>query len=415
MLTMNAMKDRNILDFPAEVLERIFINSDDKTLLSVSRACRRFRAVAQTVMELKYSTEPYELNMDVSLDVLRMHRSILINIGHKIAALDIMDAELSNDHGWLMTLLEQNNVNLKKLGILTPTFEAVDVNLGELFEAFPNLTDLRMDGVEIQDENWGLYHTQLKSLEVHNLFDIDEDHFQQFFDNNQQIESIVWLDNEIDIILCVNDRLNNLKHLYTACFPIDDMTTITLDALESLKLSDDDFDSIHQTLEAFQKGCPNIKELSLELDNDANLDEILSTIPSFEQLKSLKIVADVITIEQLKRIDRENSNLESFTLSTEIKTEDTSENYQLMIDEILSTIASIKCLTKLELSIDMNFSKRIDSEFHARFLEAIATRLAFELVFTIEYRRYHINLTVTKDHILRNGCDSELVIVYEVN
>lgn len=382
--------ERSLLELPDELLLPIFANLDDDNLLEVSRVCKRFKAVAATSFERTYHDEPFKIYANVT-NTLQSQRAILINFGAKFSAIDVMDAELTDDHRWLLDLLKQNSENVKKLGLLAPTAESIDVDLKEILESFPKLEHLKLGGLDFVENDWPTFHAEnLKNFELHNVFNIIQADMSTFFDNNKQIERFVCHDNDFGLIESINDRLHMLKHLDVMEFP-DDLEIIKLNSLESLRLAWSD--DTNAALAAFQRGCKNIKELDIEFDEDSPLDnDTIETICLFEHLTSLKITADASALElqHVNALDRRLPNLTSYIIAMDVEVEDDGENFPLVIDDVLSAISSTKRLSELELTFAADCSSKIDDDFHGRFVSAIGKSRNFQLRLIFEGRRNNI-------------------------
>lgn len=408
MLTL-MLNEPGLLDMPNEVLDCIFSHFDDKMLLAASRTCKRFKSVVDRTFERKYSSQPYKITIMDDIESKKMYRAILLNFGATFTDIEIADAELTDEHRWLLDVLKEN-VGLKKLKLSTEYDEA-DINMGEILLFFPNLTHLNLTGFMIEEDNWSNIHMPyLKHL---GFYDVDLDWFGQgaerFFENNRQIESLVFDDNTSSFLGAINNRMNMLKRLEISTVWLEPIPPINLESLEKLKLSE--YAGEHIALDSFVNGCKNIKVLSVEFMDDTQLDEkYVSIIASFEKLESLEIDDNEIKIDKIKLVERQLPNLKSFSVITEIDSEDVED--QLAVDEILSLVSNSKLLTKLKISIDMESPDRFDAEFHTRFLAAIGVhRPEFKLILELELRNQTINLIVTKNKIIRTDVDLNTSIV----
>lgn len=397
---------------PNEVLDCVFGHFDDNTLLAASRTCKRFKSVVDRTFERKYSSQPYKVTIVDDIESKKIYRAILLNFGTKFTDIEIADAELTDEHRWLLDVLKEN-VGLKKLK-LSSDYDEADINLGEILLAFPNLTHLNLDGYIIDEDNWSNIHMPyLKHLGFYDM-ELDLDVFglgaEQFFENNRQIESLVFDDSTSSFLAAINNRMNMLKRLEISTVWLEPIPQINLDSLEQLILSE--YAGTHIALDSFVNGCKNIKELSVDFMDDAQLDEkYVSIIASFEKLESLEIDDDEIKIDTIKLVERQLPNLKSFSVITEIDSEDVVED-QLTVDEILSLVSNSKLLTKLKVAIDVENLDRFDAEFHARFIVAIgAHRPDFELLLELELRNQTINLVVTKNQIIHTNMDLNTSIV----
>ncbi|XP_055311022.1 uncharacterized protein LOC129573895 isoform X2 [Sitodiplosis mosellana] len=410
------LDEPGLFDMPNEVLNCIFDCFNDETLLAASRTCKRFQSIAAKTFERKYANQPYKVRNLEIINYQQMHRAVLINFGATFTDIEVADADLTDEHRWLIEVLKENVATLKKVKFATE-WEAADINLGEVFLFFPNLTHLSLDGYAIEDDNWSHIHMPyLKHLAFYSMDYVEEECFDRFFDNNRQIESLVYQDTTNNFLESINNRLNQLKMLQVPEFFFEP-TPIHLKSLEKLKLTENSEEMC--ILDAFSNGCKNIKELSVVFVEGVELDEkYISTIASFEKIESLEIEDTEITIDEIKLIERQIPHLKSFSVITEIETEDDDDDdHQLIVDEILSMVSSTKILTKLELAIDLKCPKRFDADFHARFLEAIGVhRPDFMLLLELEGQRHHsINLMVTKNCITSATCDTAPVIVHVVD
>lgn len=409
MLTL-MLNEPGLLDMPNEVLDYIFGQFDDNTLLAASRTCKRFKSVADRTFERKYSSQRYTVTILDDIESKKMYRAILLNFGTKFTDIEITRAD---EHRWLLDVLKKN-VGLKKLRMSTACHDEADINLGEILLVFPNLTHLNLTGFIIKEDNWSNIHMPyLKHLGFYNIV-LDLDWFglglqvEQFFDNNRQIESLAFdnddNNNTINLLEAINNRMNMLKRLEISTSWLKPIEPINFESLEHLKLFQ--YYGAHFALDSFVNGCKNLKELSLEFYNDAQLyEKYISIIASFEKLESLNIHDGDINIDMIKLIERQLSNLKSFSVITVIDSEDVE-------DEILTLVSNSKLLTKLTVVIYMESLDRFDAEFHARFIVAIGAHWPdFRLLIELKKRNRTINLVVTKNKMIRADLDLNKSIV----
>lgn len=407
-----ALDESGLLDMPIEVLDYIFECFDDETLLAASRTCKKFVPLVTQIFGRKYANETYKVTNLEDMQYQRMHRAILLNFGAKFTDIEVSDADFTDEHDWLIQLLKKSVTTLKRLKLSTEWDEA-DINLGEIFLFFPNLTHLKLDGYMIEEDNWTHIHMPyLTHLGFYNMLYVEPEFFNRFFDNNRQIECLIWEECTNEITDSISNRLNRLKILEIPDYQFD-ISPVNLESLEILKITE----STEEILNAFVDGCKKIKELSITFDDGIQLDKkYIEKFENFEQIESLEITDDDITIDEIKLVERRIPKLKQLSVISELESEDDDENHQLMIDEILSMISKTKILTQLTLTIDIKCTDRFDAEFHARFLEAIGVhRPSFNLHLELEGQRNHtVNLTVTKHGITSSTCDSPPVIVYQV-
>lgn len=115
----DAMNPANIVSlesFPVEVLEKIFIRTDDATLLlKLTRTCKRFAAIGQMVFSMRYANRYFVVNGERMGGDPDIYAKQLNRSGSSIQAIQINHAEDINGTDWASKLLQSHINHIKKL------------------------------------------------------------------------------------------------------------------------------------------------------------------------------------------------------------------------------------------------------------------------------------------------------------
>lgn len=303
-------------DFPDELLLGMMIKMNDTSLLNMTRACKRFRAIAKEAFGKKYNTDAYEVKIlcDSVIDDEKRYRPFFCTFGENIQAIEItFDAyhPVPEDH-WIYDSMQRYCSSLKRLDVASG--EGVD--LTKILLQQPTLTHLSMYLVEYRDTHWTKH--SFPNLQSFQLNDVSGPYNQrrnleEFFHNNRQLTKLsIENDGNVDavnIMDSLNGKLPNLRSL-DVCFsnfrryfrpPNKNLvsTVITMEKLEFLSL----MGKSRSILGPISKGCKNIQKLKLwsQLE-DGEWNDTVSAICSLDKLTKLKINAHNIGVSHLQRI-----------------------------------------------------------------------------------------------------------------
>lgn len=87
-------KEIELLELPNEILQRIFINLDDKDMLIVSDVCKSFAANTEIAFAQKYSGRRFSINSNHGS--IEIERLILSKYGEKILQLSVIKVKDSD-------------------------------------------------------------------------------------------------------------------------------------------------------------------------------------------------------------------------------------------------------------------------------------------------------------------------------
>lgn len=361
---------------PVEVLELIFSFVDDTNVLAVSQVCKRFVPIAKHVFEQKYASRSYQMGCD-----RKNHRAILTKFGGKLSGMDIDGFDMLKEDRWLLNVIKQNATTLNKLAL-----GYSDVELTWILACLQNLKCCELYRLNVRDISWAaLAFQHLKHIEMYDVRGISDETLVEFFNNNQQLESLEFQYFELNVLDKIHDRLHMLKHLRVDFSITKDysfeLNVIKLDSLESLYVEGinykefEDNEDVSRVLQAFRNGCTNINQLKVQCYQSFAAHNVLTTICGFDKLKSLDICDVVLTSKQLASLQQKLPKLNALKVSMvfpyEIDGEDLDED--MIVDEILSILSNSPHLTELNIDIGLE-EMSVDCfnyDFYTRFLVAI--------------------------------------------
>lgn len=372
----------SLVTMAPEILQRIFSNFNDETLLMASHVCTLFASLAKKAFKRKYARKKYIISPKTRVNC-GFHRVILNRFGEGLEAVVIFKYNLISSDHCLMDSLTRNCHNIRKLELLS-----VSIDLAELFSHLPDLSYCSLNGGTIQNETWARHHmARLNHFEIGNVSGLKYDHLKEFFNNNKQIEILSVDVSGFDVLLVIHNRLKMLKKMKMRNYAWStDLEAINLCSLESLELYGHVF--THE-LHLIKNGQNKLKNLTIVfMWNSPLRDSTLTAICSFNELTSLKILYAEIKVNQVKLIGQNLPNLASFHFHLDFGEE--------LEDDIFAVLAMFPALTSLVIVLEISCSEKFNYDFHTRF-QAVINRPDVQL--NLLFREDE--LIVSNDKILK--------------
>lgn len=412
----------NLLDFPNEVLLRIFENLDDPYLLDVSRVCTRFESLAKEAFAQKYNGQSENRYFKVSQDGAEdgtLYLPFFEAFGHNMTSLDVQFTEyyMGKSVFWLNTLLKEH---CPLVAHLTFSSRCRDFNYPEMLDLMPALTSLTFKRTFLTDFAWaGRRYAKLNSFTAQNTnFEPSALHrFVQFNSQlkNLQLEYCDGLRNPLQILSGALNGLTSLVLKDRKLNSIDSTDVIILGELESLTISMK-LTSVVNALGAIARGCRKIKRLELSMEaeqrteDEDNIEEDQAVEPigddeknrivnqlndiigSFEELTSLSINGFTFEPDFVRTLVQRLPKLKLLHLHSVWM-------FGFNGDDILFVFT--ECEHLVEFSISSLYVKpRIDLNFHHQFAK-IAQNRGDDITF--KYTDDGTKLVVTEGKLMVNG------------
>lgn len=397
----------NFLALPNEIIERIFLNFNDDTLLTLSQVCTRFNSIVTNVFGKKYANRNYEIS-GIRRRCRGFHRAILNKFGSTFKSIFIYKYDLINIDKCLMKLIQTKCTTLKKLEL-----NDVSINLEKLFSHRNDLTYCSFNGITLDEDDtkWFRYHLpNLMHFEIRFKNDIKYVHLMEFFKINTQIE-VLYIDTKMDALNIINNYLPNLRSLKIVDYLRINHTNrdmfISFESLESFEILSVDPSNSLQTIE---RCCKQLKYLTIIYQCQKPLDDnTLRIINMLNCLQSLVILYGSVSNEQIRQIGQHLPQLSELQIQINEQV-----NLNKLIDNILLILSLFPNLDKLMIRLNaIECPNGVNYDFHTQYLAAIGNNrdVNIRLLFLEE------NILISKDGILRqkDGCEPVLVhwIAYE--
>lgn len=315
----------NLSRMPSEVLEHILIYLDNKNLLKASHVCKKFASVAETVFVRKYSKELYLAR--------RSEEALLNKYGGVLRSIEVCEGDEK-----ILDLIERKCHSLERARLIW----------------IPKMIQLK----------------NLKEAFLRDVKNLNRRMFNEFINNNRQLEVFLLEDNDLNLVDLMDDRLNSLK---TFKYERDTELTINLpkirlNSLETLKLRPFKNGPYVRLLQALE--CNQLKELILRhYEGSDDSDEVTNAICSFKTLVWLRMPQFPVSAIQLQKLATHLPHLTKLSIRiAEI------ESNQIL-NNMMSVLWILPKLSKLTIHLNDNGNfgiflsdlKKSINEFHACF------------------------------------------------
>lgn len=201
------------LYFPVEILQKIFIRTDDVTLLNLADTCTRFHTIAKLVFSNRYANQYFVIKGEFKGGDPELYSALFNHFGWNITAVKVNTNEYIEKNCWITNMLQPHMHHIKKI-----TFENCELNLNDI--CFSHVTHWVIRKVQlVQCEE--LVLRNLVKLEISGPFpSISYDVLKETLRNNPTLQSIKLNDlDEIENVCCkeliilIADHLNEIKEL----------------------------------------------------------------------------------------------------------------------------------------------------------------------------------------------------------
>lgn len=418
MVEEESADDFNLLDFPNEVLLRIFKNLNDINLLDVSRVCIRFESIANEAFSRKYNGAAEDRYFKVKAEQLEgiemeLYRPFFKAFGKNMTALNLQLIHFYRPISkyWIYNVIKQYCPHVTHL-ILNARSRFV--SFMEMFELMPTLTHLSIAGADLHGWNSRLYahltHFVI-NLSMRFVRGLTDTTLHELVQSNPQLEHLqldhcMWPRNPS---LALSGTLVKLKSLVLIdpYMNTNEMFHVEFNELESLKV----VAKISQTvniLEAFSKGCKKIERLNVcqafETENHdqaedeevqaQQIEKTVKTISSFEKLTLLNVTGFKFPVYAIRTIVQSLPHLVYLSI-------DFAQKYfgDTLSDDILFIFMDSKALRKFTISNCKN-EPYFNLNFNRKFAE-IGRNRATDLTF--EYHNGNTNIIVSNEKHIENG------------
>ncbi|XP_031620687.1 uncharacterized protein LOC116339137 [Contarinia nasturtii] len=387
------MEKVNLLDFPDEILIKIFGYFDKKTLFKAKRVSKRFRNIANEVMPAKYSgkTEQdwYRISEKSSQNDAERYRPFLQSYGTIVSALQIsFRLKVSNKKNhWLLSLIKGNLKNVTKLRI-TGDARKTQLNVKDILLTFPKLTSLRLSDFESINPSWtSRQYPQLESIEIDNVSGIGS--LKSFLSNNRQLQHF----KSRAVSLRIDDfDMSSLKSLYLADreMIISENSMAIMENLVELSI----YSSSKLLFHVISVGCKNIEKFTIHGFGPNIFNDQLNMLSSLKQMKHLKMEGTVIMAHQLKTLIRELPKL--ITIKARYEGSVTIDDIQLFIGATKNH-SSLRSINLTSAKMDDFFIHSLSLNFHEWFNANAKQDL------TVILGSIGSSIVITKEKITRRG------------
>lgn len=296
----------NLFGLSDGILCRVFKHFNDLDLLTVTKVCKRFKAIAKDAFAMKYSGESFEMYYNVTVltddttEEPKPYWPIFNTFGDSLLALNVDFKDLSKivQKHWLIRTINRKCSAVVKLGI-TRNIETNFISLKGFCPIFSTLTHLTLYELTMKNSEWArAAYPLLKKFKLDNVKGFDQLDFNQFIANNRQLEAlyVIRCDGfQLDVLQRLSrTKMIELKSLEldTADGAIED-EMINLEKLESLSITVG-HQTIINVLRAIEKGCKKLHSLKIDrvrFDYKMNIarGDVIDVICSFERLKQLDV------------------------------------------------------------------------------------------------------------------------------
>lgn len=300
----------NLMDFPNEILLKIFYNLGDFALLRVTRVCHRLKAVAKETFSKKYdgALKKKYFQLNVSGENLNEERKqyhpLLCTFGDNITAIDIqfrgkfeigIIIKFKPKYYWLIGTIQSYCQSTTKANISS---NGEEVDLTNIILFMPNLTHLCLQNITLLNDAWTKYtYPKLTHFSVSHVGNVNNKMLTTFIMKNQQLEDVDLSSFQIEI--GVLNTLKQLKSLNIGALKItNNCSVLKMDNLKSLTVS---ISTFHTLAYYRDDGCKNVEYLNVECHGDLLLDDI-NILCSFDGLKTLILCNESLKLELVKAL-----------------------------------------------------------------------------------------------------------------
>lgn len=406
----------NLLDFPDEILLKIFTNFDYIDFMESSQVCTRFERLAQEAFPMVYNGDTeeryFELRIDTdfedgTVDAPQNYYPILQRFNKSIVAMKIgwTGPGADNPDHWVYEAINGctslTHVIFERNSEFDPIF---------IFRSVPKLTSLMLKSISLWEHSqWtNSIIPRLQSFGIKRVDNLEMESFVQFVTNNPQLKHLQLIEWEEpnEIVQTLIGRLDSFKSLkiYEAQFDSDSgsiysadpvcKTDDTVDGLEFLAICVNEETAV-DILRPIANECKTIKSLQIFKDDfDANESqpihsEIIDAICLFDQVETLKLCGFVIpSIQTLMQRLTELNSLCLISNQTSDLTPDAALN-------LLTTFPNVKYL-KFRTEI---YRGSFDMQSCQRFIHFLRERNDFQ---KLQFGRFNYRLELTKDKFTLN-------------
>lgn len=319
--SMNTAKINSLECFPVEVLEKIFIRTDDVTLMHLADTCKRFAAIVPTVFSMKYSERYFMVNERLGGDP-EIYTALFNRFGNTIKAVQVNNAKFIDGNHWVWKLLRPYINHIEKLTFDWCTFEP-----GDMFQQpMENLTHLVFRYATYGDpQSWEMALPlcgKLIKLELHETECFSYNSILRTIENNPALQRLLLngfvnhhqMDLNLgDLITLIADHLNDIKELALADYYFFEWVTAKPESVDKIVNSFKNLESlvlsVHSDATEFIQRlgieCKSIKYLGWHQANRVIADErvqmIHRSICSFTQIECLywKCDSSIISIDSI--------------------------------------------------------------------------------------------------------------------
>lgn len=403
----------NMLDFPNEVLLRIFNNLNDSNLLDVSFVCIRFKTIAKETFSRKYNGLTKERYFTVNITEypdLKMYRPFFQRFGPQMTAIHCNLSGVNEIISITIFLKMFCSFVTHFMLFTTSRF----VQFIDLFRSIPNVTHLTITRADFYGWNRNQRFPHLIYLGMESVRSFTSILLNHFVQNHPQLKHVHLNDcRDLTSPLLVLSGLNlnslTLTNSYTSTA---ESFMVQFNELESLNIT---VTTSLIDLAAF-KGCKMLKDLCINSVQNQHEDvveegqfqqiaELIDIISSFDGLNTLNISGFNFTAGSIHYLVHCLPNLINLSL--------TYKNYfygDFFYDDILSLFTESKRLKKIIVS-NCYFDLPFNLDFQRRFTK-IAENRGSHLSFI--YALGKSKIIITDQTYIENG-QLQYWIGYELN
>lgn len=286
----------NLMDFPNEILLKIFYNLGNFALLRATRVCHRFKAVAKETFSMKYDGAFKKKYFQLHVSRKQYH-PLLCTFGDNITAIDIQfrdkfEIGIGVKNHWLIGTIQSYCQSITKANVSN----GGGVDLENIILFMPNLTHLRLENITSLNDEWTKYtYPKLIHFSVLHFRNVSNKMLATFVMKNQQLQGVALSGFEIEI--GVLNTLKQLKSLNIDAFT-KNCSVLKMDNLKSLTLRIPTF----HTLTYYQDGCRNVEYLNVVSYHGDILLEDINILCSFDGLKTLILWNRSLKLELVKAL-----------------------------------------------------------------------------------------------------------------
>lgn len=283
------MDSFNIVEFPTEILEKIFAHFDDTTITKTAGVCKRFNDVLNHTVRRKYngSTQNnwYEIEIfDGSMESDR-HESLHHHpfILRRVSAIKLVfHTELKNQYHWIQQVLQAIGQNIKIICLTNPKcVERKSLDFYNILTNTPNISHLIVDHIYPTNRRW--CHQRYKNLTHLEMrirrLQFDDSDLIAFVWNNQ-LKNVKLIVTDFTILHAFNEsKIESLSCSLSPVFAKDIPVRIRPIRMNYLKMIDLHVpnNAMNECIERIIALCPNLKDLCLVyFDSDSHDEEILT-------------------------------------------------------------------------------------------------------------------------------------------